>query len=244
MGILNEKYTKERNDVDGYEGDKNNQSYLKIAEHYNNCFQIHGDTHLGVDWPNHQDTLKRHETMYGVIREKGIGGIANSSILDFGCGAGHFYEWLLANKDFPPIYSGLDINQSFIDLCNYKFPQNQFYRMDILNPDIEPISLMSFEQLGKFDYIIADGVFTEKRELTWNQMFYDFFTPTIFKLWTKVNKGLAFNVMSTNISKDRTNLFAVSLDQIQQLCKDVLFCDFVIKADYLPYEYTVYCYKK
>ena len=34
-------------------------SYLKIAEHYDNCFKQHGDNNLGVDWPNYKDTLTR-----------------------------------------------------------------------------------------------------------------------------------------------------------------------------------------
>ncbi len=42
-------------------------SYLKIANHYRDCFIKHGDNHKGVDWPNHIDTLKRHKIMYELM---------------------------------------------------------------------------------------------------------------------------------------------------------------------------------
>ena len=55
-------------------------SYLSIAKHYDDCFKKHGDSNLGVDWPNYEDTLIRHKIMSEMIRQD------NSTILDFGCG--------------------------------------------------------------------------------------------------------------------------------------------------------------
>ena len=34
------------------------KSYKEIIEHYENCLAKHGDTHLGVDWPNADDVEK------------------------------------------------------------------------------------------------------------------------------------------------------------------------------------------
>ena len=45
-------------------------SYLKLAKHYNECFEKHGDTHLGVDWPKYEDTLIRHQVMLDLIKER------------------------------------------------------------------------------------------------------------------------------------------------------------------------------
>ena len=42
-------------------------NYLKIANHYNQCFEKNGDTHLGVDWPNYEDTLTRYKIMLELI---------------------------------------------------------------------------------------------------------------------------------------------------------------------------------
>jgi len=35
------------------------KKYTKIVTHYEDCLEKHGDTHLGVDWPNQQDVYKR-----------------------------------------------------------------------------------------------------------------------------------------------------------------------------------------
>ena len=53
-------------------------NYLKIAKHYDECFKKHGDSNLGVDWPNHEDTLIRHEVMSNMIKTN------NATILDYG----------------------------------------------------------------------------------------------------------------------------------------------------------------
>jgi SAM-dependent methyltransferase len=205
--------------------------YLNIANHYKECFLTYGDTHLGVDWPNKEDTIKRHEVMYEIIN-RGNTKIDETTILDFGCGLGHFYEWLLT-KNKKPKYYGLDINTEFYDICKIKYPNVTFYNLDILTN----------EELPNFDYIIINGVFTEKRDLTQEEMF-DFFKTVIKKLWVKCNKGLSFNLMSKHVDWERDDLFHVSLDELGWFLKDHLSRDFIIRNDYKLYEYTTYVYKK
>jgi len=202
-------------------------SYLKIAEHYDSCFQQHGDNNLGVDWPNYEDTLTRHKVMYDVIKNKG------ATLLDFGCGLGHFYEWIKSIKNSKIVkYSGLDINEGFYNTCKDKFPHLTFYHLDIFKDD----------NLPNFDYIVINGVFTEKQGLTQLKM-WDFFTSAISKLWTKCNKGMAFNLMSKHVDWEREDLFHVGLDELGWYLKNNLSRNFIIRNDYKLYEYTTYVYK-
>lgn len=205
-------------------------SYLKIANHYRDCFIKHGDNHKGVDWPNHIDTLKRHKIMYELM-SKDEKNIQESTLLDFGCGLGHFYEWLTTNE-IKPVYSGLDIVKEFYDTCKIKFPEVNFYNLDILQTD----------ELPMFDYIIVNGVFTEKRELSYEQMM-GFFKSIIKNLWGKCNKGIAFNLMSKHVDWERDDLFHVSLDELGWFLKENLSKNFIIRNDYKLYEYTTYVYK-
>ena len=200
-------------------------SYLKIAEHYDNCFKQHGDNNLGVDWPNYKDTLIRHQVMFDLIRQE------NPTLLDFGCGLGHFYEWL-STQTYSPKYSGLDINISFTDACKTKYPNLDFYNIDI----------MQNEDIPNFDYIVCNGTFTEKRTLTQNEMM-EFFTSIIKKLWNKCNHGLAFNLMSKHVDWEREDLFHVGLDELGWFLKNNLSRNFIIRNDYKLYEYTAYVYK-
>jgi SAM-dependent methyltransferase len=202
-------------------------SYLKLAEHYDKCFQKYGDSNLGVDWPNYEDTLTRHQVMFDLIKDK------NSTLLDFGCGLGHFFKWMSETQNYMPTYSGLDINKSFYHTCRDKYPFLNFYHTDILIDDNIP----------NFDYIVCNGTFTEKRELSQEEMM-SFFQSVLIKLWDKCDKGIAFNVMSKFVDWERQDLFHVSLDELCWFLKRNLSKEFVIRNDYGLYEYTIYVYKK
>ena len=200
--------------------------YLEIAEHYDSCFKKHGDNNLGVDWPNYDDTLTRHEAMFGLIRKP------NSTLLDFGCGLSHFNDWIIKNKK-EVNYSGLDINEGFYNASKLKYPNTNYYNLDILKNDNIP----------NFDYITINGVFTEKRGLSQEEMM-DFFTSVFVKLWNKCDEGIAFNLMSKHVDWEREDLFHVSLDELGWFLKKNLSRNFIIRNDYKLYEYTTYVYKK
>jgi hypothetical protein len=207
--------------------------YLKIADHYDECFKKHGATHLGVDWPNHKDVLTRYNIMYDLMSINNETNIPNSTLLDFGCGFAGFMGWMESeNKDIP-IYSGLDINKSFCDYCSTKYKNLDFFNLDVLVDDNIP----------NFDYIICNGTFTEKRELSHEEMM-GFFKSVIIKLWDKTQKGIAFNLMSKIVDWEREDLFHVSFDELAWFLKNTISKDFIIRNDYKLYEYTVYVYKK
>jgi SAM-dependent methyltransferase len=206
--------------------------YLEIANHYNKCYESHGDNHLGVDWPKYEETLIRHKIMYELINNTKYEDIINSTILDFGCGLGHFYEWILSTQKYHPKYSGLDINEPFYNHCKNKYINSDFYHKDILIDDNIP----------NFDYIVCNGVFTEKRELSQKEMM-NFFNSTLIKLWDKTKKGISFNLMSKHVDWEREDLFHVSLDKLGWFLKENLSRNFIIRNDYKLFEYTVYVYK-
>jgi SAM-dependent methyltransferase len=204
------------------------KNYLKIAEHYDKCFQEHGDNHLGVDWPNEQDAKTRYQVMLDMVKEN-----TPVSLLDFGCGTAAFYQYLIDTDQYQGIkYSGLDINKSFCDASKEKFTDSEFYNKDILE---DP-------EIPSFDYIVCNGTFTEKLDLSQDEMM-DFFTSAVTNLWGKCNRGIAFNLMSKHVDWERKDLFHVSLDELGWFLKENLSRNFVIRNDYRLYEYTVYVYK-
>ena len=72
---------------------------------------------------------------------------------------------------------------------------------------------------------------------------FDFMTNTLKTLWSKANKGIAFNVMSKLVDWERDDLFHVSMDEIGLFLKNNLSKNFVIRNNYKLYEYTIYVYK-
>lgn len=208
------------------------KKYLGIVKHYENCLDEHGDTHKGVDWPNEEDAVLRYKVMLELVKEKG----SRISLLDFGCGAAHMLQFMMDNNEsYKHIdYSGSDISAKFIELSRKKFPANDFYCFDLLADDVS--------EIPNFDYAILNGVFTEKQQLSFDEM-WGFFRKMISGIFKKVDKGIAFNVMSTAVDWERDDLFHLPTDLlIKFLTKDVTR-NFVIRNDYGLYEYTVYLYK-
>ncbi|MEZ8189839.1 class I SAM-dependent methyltransferase [Vibrio sp. 1F279] len=205
--------------------------HLTIMKHYEKCLDLYGDTHLGVDWPNKEDARLRYAIMKDLIVQEDLN--SRISLLDFGCGASHFFEYLkdveLNNVD----YSGLDISRKFVTLSKEKFPGNSYYCVDILNNDTE---------LPQFDYVILNGVFTEKCDLSFEEML-SFFKAVLTRVFAKVNIGMAFNVMSKNVDWERDDLFHLSLDLLTEFLSKNVSRKYIIRNDYGLYEYTVYVYK-
>ncbi len=207
------------------------EKYYSIIDHYETCLQKYGDSHKGIDWPNEEDMLTRYKVMLDIQKFDPLS--ANKvSILDFGCGTAKLLEFINANN-YPALeYSGLDISQKFIEVCVSKFPETKFYCTDILKNQllIEPV-----------DYIIMNGVFTEKRDLTFEEM-YSYFTKTLGTLFPLCKKGIAFNAMSKAVDWEREDLFHLPLDLLTSfLCKK-LSRNFIVRNDYGLYEYTTYVY--
>jgi SAM-dependent methyltransferase len=205
--------------------------YRSIAAHYVACLERHGDNHFGVDWPNEEDADTRHRVMLDVIRPGTDA--APQRLLDFGCGAAHLMEHIRATGRTDINYAGLDIAEPFVELSQAKFPEAPFWCLDVLTDDVSA--------LPRFDYAVMNGVFTEKLELSYDEMF-DFMSRTIARVFPLVESGIAFNVMSKHVDWERPDLFHVPFDEIASFLVANITRNFVLRADYGLYEYTVYAY--
>jgi len=203
--------------------------YLSIVEHYEACLERHGDTHLGVDWPNAEDAETRYRVMLDVIRRPASDPVR---LLDFGCGTSHFYEYLQREGIRDIEYSGLDISERFVDLSRVKFPDVEYYCADILDDDVE---------LPRFDYVVMNGVFTERIDLTFDEMLA-YFKRVVRRVFALVDDGLAFNVMSKQVDWERDDLFHLPLDLLSEFLTREISRNFVVRHDYGLYEYTAYVY--
>ncbi len=210
---------------------KNGSNYLKIVSHYEDCLEKYGDTHRGVDWPDPTDAITRYQAMLDVIREDPR---TKVNLLDFGCGASHLLDYIRANQFNHIGYSGLDISEKFIRLSQEKYPATKYYCLDILQEAI---------QLPSFDYIVLNGVFTEKRELSHDEM-WEYFKQVILKIFEFTGKGIAFNVMSSHVDWERDDLFHLPMDKLAAFLVGKVSRDFVIRNDYRLYEYTTYVYRR
>ncbi len=209
-------------------------SYLEIVEHYEECYKMHGDNHKGVDWPKEEDVEKRYKVMLDIMRfddsQK-----ENASVLDFGCGLGHMYDYMRKEK-IQAEYEGLDISNVFVSKCQEKYPEVKFHTKNLLESKEEKLD-------RNYDYIILNGVLTEKRTLSYEEMF-EYFKELIKKVYQFCDCGIAFNVMSKDVDWEREDLFHLPLNELSHFLTKDVSRDFIIRYDYGLYEYTVYVYKR
>ena len=209
--------------------------YLEIVDHYEACLRRHGDSHKGVDWPNPLDARTRYRVMLDLLRHHTNDG-RRIELLDFGCGAAHLLDFIKEMKIHNVEYSGLDISSDFVKICERKYPECRFYCVDIL-------ANRAVEKLPRFDYVILNGVFTEKCNLSYDEMmsYFSKMLPSVFAL-AKV--GMAFNVMSHHVDWERDDLFHVPFDVLARFLKDKVSRHFAFRQDYGLYEYTCYVYRE
>jgi SAM-dependent methyltransferase len=211
--------------------------YHSIVSHYEDCYKKYGDSPRGVDWTQENQVNTRYKVMLDIISYYyEFSKIEHKdSMLDFGCGLSHLYEYIEMSKLYYINYYGLEISKKFFDASVKKFPNNIYYLLDILN-DNNKIN-------RKFDFVIMNGVFTEKRGLGYREMF-DYFKSMMRRVYQLTNKGIAFNVMSKHVDWEKDFLFHVSFDDMVGFLSENLTRNFVIRNDYGLYEYTVYIFKK
>lgn len=208
------------------------KKYLSIVSHYETCLDRHGDSHLGVDWPKVEDVQKRHRVMLGVIRPESQG--RKVSLLDFGCGAAHLNEYILEQRLDHIEYAGLDLSEKFVRLSQSKFPGNRFFCLDLLEENAP---------LPVFDYIVLNGVFTEKRDLSFDEML-SYFKQLVTRVFEHAAIGIAFNVMSKHVDWERDDLFHLPFDTLAEFLTKSLTRNFVFRNNYGLYEYTTYVYRE
>ena len=155
------------------------------------------------------------------------------SILDYGCGLGHFLEYLQTQSIYSKLhYEGCDASKKMIKHCQNKFGKDIFFKC---SSDAE----LSNRPL--YDYIVCNGVFTEKRDYTHQQMMI--YTKNLLqRLSVKCSKGMMVNFMSKNVAWERDDLFHVSLDEITAFVTKNITRHFIVRSDYSLYDYTIYMF--
>ena len=206
----------------------------KFARLYEERYEEHGDSHKALGWPDQESTNKRFGVMMDIVRFYSLDG---TSILDFGCGLAHLYDYIWNSLSLSDCvdYHGLDASSIFIDFCREKHPTIPFYCLDILDSD-------QLARLPDFDYIIVNGVFTEKVDVGWDDM-WTYCQEILTRLWSHTKVGLAVNTMSDHVDWKRDDLFHLPFHTLASFIRENLSNHFLFRQDYGLYEYTTYIYR-
>ena len=152
----------------------------------------------GLGWPNYRDTQLRHWLMLDMIPKFPTNPI---SLVDIGCGTGDLHTYIKNNELSNIKYTGIDISDTHIKIAKEKHPDGNYYCLDILE----------YDDWGRYDFAILNGLFTVKSDLT--QVRMDIFLKAmISEIYSNIELGCAFNVMSKNVEWERDDLYHLSLD--------------------------------
>jgi len=193
----------------------------QVSDYYSKKITLHGATPHGVDWNSLESQKMRFEQLIKLFKE-------DSEILDFGCGYGGLFDFLMEGGFEKIHYTGYDISREMIAqaLKRHANEANANWILDMPSD-------------AKFDYVVASGVFNVRLDIdTENWESYIF--STLKELDDLSVSGFAFNLLTTYSDKHlmQDHLYYASPERIFKYCKENFSKSITILHDYPLYEFT------
>lgn len=158
------------------------------------------------------------------------------SVLDFGCGTLAVVEYIERTEHRSVLelidYQGVDIAPEIVLAARRRYPH---YAHRVRCGDI-----LAGLPLDTFDYAIANGTFTWRESVSWQDM-WQFVQDCVAELFAHTRRGLSFHVLSGHVDYETDQWFHVRFDVMADFITK-LTRSFVLRNDYTPYGYTVYAY--
>lgn len=165
-----------------------------VINRFNNKFNIYGNSVKSVGWDTKKNQIKRfNKSIYNFKLE-------NKKILDVGCGLADFYTFL-KKKNIKFKYTGIDLNENFININKKKYKSSDFYCTDFLN----------FNYKKKFDYCFFHGVLNIKFKKKNNYRYFISFIKKALKI-TNVAVSIDFITDKGSYKKKQKQIFYYDLD--------------------------------
>ena len=203
-----------------------------LLRNYDRMLLSHGDTARGANWPNETDRRIRFDVMLDVIA---IEAEALTVLCDLGCGTGELFAHIRERGLRNITYIGVDRSVAALSYARAKFPDATFIEIDVNSSEADLAQIAC-------DYLVANGLFTVKWEMTDDQM-WSFLKSTISRVWPLVRRGVAFNVMSKIVDWERDDLFHLAMDDAASFLHELAGRRMGLRADYGLFEYTAFAYK-
>ncbi len=194
----------------------------QLLTFYNFHLKKFGDRPEALRWTP-QGQLRRYHTLADIVPAADLN---NSTVLDYGCGTGDFYRFL-KRRGINVRYTGIDINENFIDLAKKKYPDCDFRVMSADNFTLE----------GYFDYIVICGVFNLLVPGVDDDLRHALVT-----LFKHCNKGLALNALSSHTPVKDPELHFTSPEDMVKFAIENLSPSVALRHDRIENDFTLYVY--
>lgn len=196
-----------------------------IRDYYDSKLLTHGATPQGVDWNGQQSQECRFQQLSKIFPATHL---ANSSILDYGCGYAAYLNYLeSAHSAYE--YIGLDISEEMITQARSSHQEKQNVSFQI-----------GAEITSNVSYIVASGVFNVKLKSNDNDwLAYIYQTLDMFDKFS--DKGFSFNCLTSFSDHDKMqeHLFYANPMSLFEWCKTRYSRNIALLHDYDLYEFTI-----
>ena len=204
-----------------------------LVSHYENCFEQHGASPKGADWPNGPDLQARFAVLLSILDGAPLG--TRPVLLDVGCGCGLLLDYLQAAGRLDQVdYRGIDLSPSLVREAKARWPQHDFSVRDLSADPLPDNSV---------DFIVMNGVLTEKVSLPQETM-VRMAEALIVAAFRVARIGIAFNVMSKHVDWERDDLFHWSFDELGAFLTARVSRHYAFRADYGTYEYMALVWRR
>jgi SAM-dependent methyltransferase len=192
----------------------------QLLSFYNRHFKKFGDRPEALRWTP-QGQLKRYHTFLDIAPD-----LSNQKILDYGCGMGDFYKFL-KRQGLDVHYTGVDINENFINVAKKKYPECNFTVMNIDEDALE----------GYYDYIFICGVFNLRVPGVQDDL-----RNALITLFKHCNKALALNALSSHTPTKDIELNYTSPEDTMRFAIENLSPAVFLRHDRIPDDFTLFIY--
>jgi len=194
----------------------------QLLSFYNFHLKKFGDRPEALRWTP-QGQLKRYHTIADIAPAAESN---NSTVLDYGCGTGDFYRFL-KRRGINVKYTGVDINENFINLAKSKYPECAFKVMNADDDNLE----------GFYDYIFICGVFNLRVPGVQDDL-----KDALVTLFKHCNKGLALNALSSHTPIKDVELNYTSPEEMVKFAIENLSPSVALRHDRIQNDFTLFVY--
>ncbi len=192
----------------------------QLLTFYNRHFKKFGDRPEALRWTP-QGQLRRYHTFLDIAPD-----LNNQKILDYGCGMGDFYKFL-KRRGVDVKYTGVDINENFINVAKKKYPECKFMVMNIDEDALE----------GYYDYIFICGVFNLRVPGVQEDL-----RNALVTLFKHCSKALALNALSSHTPTKDIELNYTSPEDTLRFAIENLSPSVSLRHDRIPNDFTLFVY--
>lgn len=189
---------------------------------YKNAFQNHGHSPNTLGWTKGRQQI-RFKALCEFLKN-------NSSLLDYGCGFGDLYKYIVKKK-LNINYKGCDVVDEFIEVGSNTIGKDLFFKIELQSEINE-----------KFDHIICSGVFNflyTKNKKKHQKIVFE----RIKHLYDSCNSILSIDFQSQFVSFVGEKAYHQEINDLALFVAENLSRRFIINHSYLPFEFCIHIFK-